>query len=171
MKAFSSEQLKLLNAKSKTGRLVEAVVFTRDQTTLVKDYFVKNTKPVIFQGNTYTPLDMIWDGLRVSNSMELPTNRVSTSNIGGVVVDFIEDNDIEINGNDILLQILYIDKFNKITLVDEMLYQVELLVAEYNKSATAHLGVNYSLNDIVPRGTIETQEFPGLRQDVIRVGT
>lgn len=103
--------------------------------------------------------------------MELPSNQVVVSNLGGAVIEYLEDDTVNIEGNDVVLQILFIDKFNKISLVDEMLFQVEIIVADYHKVATIHLGVNYSLNDIIPRGTIETQEFPGLRDDTIRVGT
>lgn len=109
--------------------------------------------------------------MRTTTSMELPTNQVNISNLGGAVTDYLENNEIEIEGNDVVLQILHIDKYNKILLVDEMLYQIEYIVADYHKSATAHLGVNYSLNDSVPRGTIETNEFPSVRGDAIRIGT
>lgn len=172
MKSFSSEQIEQLNAKSTTGRFLEAVVFTRDQSNpTVKDYFVRNARPIIFEGNTYQPLDMAWAGIKVTASGELPSNQVVVSNLGGVIIDYLEDDSVNIEGNDVLLRVLYIDRFNKISLVDEMLFQVEVIVADYNKSATFHLGVNYSLNDIIPRQTLETQEFPGLKQDVIRVGT
>jgi hypothetical protein len=171
MKSFSSEILAELNAQSTSGRFVEGIIFTRDQSSQVKDYFVRNPRPITFKGNTYTPLDFAWAGIKVGSSMELPTNQVNISNLGGAVTDYLEDNDIEIEGNDVVLQILHIDKYNKVLLVDEMLFQVEYIVADYHKSATAHLGVNYSLNDSVPRGTIETNEYPGIRGDSIRIGT
>lgn len=171
MKSFSSEQIAALNAKSTTGRFVEAIIFTRDQDTGEKDYFIRNGRPISFRGHQYQPLDFAWDGIKISAAMELPSNRIVVSNLGGQVIDYLENEDIVIEGNDVLLQILFIDRFQKITLVDEMLFQVEIIVADYHESATFHLGVNYSLNDIVPRGTLETQEFPGLRDDVIRVGT
>jgi len=172
VKHFSSEQLKELNATHTRGRFVEAAVFTRDMDNpSIKDYFVRNRRPLVFQGETYLPLDITWIGMKTTASMELPNNQVVISNLGGVVIDFIEDNDIDINGNDVLLKVLYIDKFGKISLTDEMLYQVELIVADYYKSATFNLGVNYSLGDVIPRQTLETQEYPGLRQDVIRIGT
>jgi len=164
--------LQELNAQSTSGRFVEAVIFTRDQSDpSSKEYFVRNSRPIIFRGNTYSPLDFAWAGMRVSSSMELPTNQVSISNLGGSVTDYLEDNDVEVDDNDVLLQILHIDKYNKILLVDEMLYQLEFIVADYHKSATAHLGVSYSLNDSVPRGTIETNEYPAIRGDAIRIGT
>jgi len=171
MKSFSSEVLAELNAQSTTGRFVEAVIFTRDQTTQVKDYFIRNPRSISFKGNVYTPLDFTWMGIKTTSSMELPTNQINMSNLGGAVIDYVEDNDIEVQGNDVLLQILHIDKYNKILMVDEMLFQLEFIVADYHKSATAHLGVDYSLNDLVPRGTIETNEFPALRGDAIRIGT
>jgi hypothetical protein len=171
MKAFSSEQVASLNAKSTTGRFLEAMIFTRDQDTADKDYFIRNGRPISFKGNQYVPLQFTWEGIKITSSMELPTNKVSLNNIGNVVVDYIEDNDIIIDNNDVVLQVLYVDKFNKITLVDEMLFQVELVVANYYESATFHLGVSYSLNDVIPRGTIESQEFPGIRDDAIRVGS
>jgi hypothetical protein len=171
MKSFSSEQLQSLNAKSTTGRFIEAVIFTRDQDTGVKDYFVRNGREISFKGNIYTPLDFAWEGMKVTSAMELPSNRVVVSNLGGQVINYLEDESVSIEGNDVVLQVLFIDKFNKITLVDEMLFQVEVIVADYHEAATFNLGVNYSLNDIIPRGTIETLEFPGIRDDVIRVGT
>jgi hypothetical protein len=171
MKAFSSAQIEALNAKSTSGRFVEAMTFTRDQDAQTKDYFVRNGRPISFRGNQYRPLDFAWEGIKVTSSMELPSNSVIVNNIGNLVVDYLEDEDIDLDGNDVVLQQLYIDKYNKITLIDEMLFQVEIMVADYYQSCTFHLGVNYSLNDIIPRETIETQEFPAIRDDVIRVGT
>lgn len=172
MKSFSSEVILELNRQTTTGRFVEAATFTRDQSTpTVKDYFVRNQRPISFKGNIYQPLDMAWAGVKVGSSMELPTNEVVISNLGGTVIDYLEDNNVTIEGNDVVLQVLHIDKFQNILLVDEMLFQVEFVVADYHKSATFHLGVNYSLNDSVPRGTIETNEFPSIRGDAIRFGT
>ncbi len=172
MKGLSSEQLKTINAQSKTGKFIEAIVFTRDQSDPdVKDYFIRYSRPITFNGNTYNPLDFMWSGVKVSSAMELPSVQVTISNLGGQVLDYIEQNNIEIEGNDVWLQILHIDKYAIITFVDEMLFQVEALVADYHTSATFHLGVNYSLNDQIPRFTLEKQEFPGIRDDVIRVGT
>ena len=171
MKSFSSEVLAQLNAQSTSGRFVEAMIFTRDQATQVKDYFIRHPRPTSFKGNIYAPLDFAWAGIKIGSAMELPTNQVNISNLGGSVTDYLEDNDIEISENDVVLQTLHIDKYNKILLVDEMLFQVEYIVADYHKSCTAHLGVNYSLNDLVPRGTLETNEYPGIRGDYIRIGT
>jgi hypothetical protein len=171
-KAFSSEQLEQLNAKMTSGKFREAVIFTRNQDNPnIKEYFIRHGRPIVFKGNTYQPLDMAWAGMKVSSSMELPSNQVVVSNLGGSINDYLEDPEVEIEGNDVTLQILYIDKFGQVSLVDEMLFQVEVVVADYHKAATFHLGVNYSLNDVVPRQTIEKQEFPGIRDDVIRVGT
>jgi hypothetical protein len=172
MKAFSSEQLDAINAQSTKGKFVEAVIFTKDpNNSLDKDYFVRWSRPISFKGNQYRPLDMAWSGIKTTANMELPSNQVIVSNLGGAVIDYLEKDDVNINGNDVVLQVLYIDKYNKISLIDEMLYQVEVVVADYHKAATFHLGVNFSLNDIVPNKTIETQEFPAIRDDVIRAGT
>ncbi len=172
MKSFSSEIVRELNKQTSTGRFVEAVVFTRVQSDPTsKEYFIRDARPKTFRGHTYQPLDMTWEGIKVSSGMELPSNNVSLSNLGGSVIDYIEDNNIEMEGNDVVLQQLFIDKFGKITLIDEMLFQIEYIVADYHKSATVHLGVNYSLKDPVPRGTIETNEFPAIRGDAIRIGT
>lgn len=171
-KAFSSEQLDQLNSQSKTGRFLEAAIFTRDQDNPDdKDYFIRNPKPIGFNGHTYMPLDMNWSGIKLSSAMELPSVLINLSNLGGKVIEYLEDENINIEGNDVVLQILFIDKYSKISVVDEMLFQVEVLVADYYSSATIHLGVNYSLNDPIPRHTIETQEFPGIRGDVLRVGS
>ncbi len=114
---------------------------------------------------------MVWSGISISASMNLPTNQVTISNLGGEVIDYIEQNGIEIEGNDVRLQILLIDKYNKVTLVDEMLFQIEIIIADYLRACTIQLGVNYSLNDPIPRGTIETNEFPAIRGDAVRIGT
>lgn len=172
MKSFNSEQIKALNAKSLSGKLVEAVIFTRDQDNpSSKDYFIRWARPITFKGHQYIPLDMAWVDVKTSSSLELPGVQVLINNLGGVVIEYLEDPTVVIEENDAILQLLYIDKFHKVSLVDEMLYQVETVVADYSEKCTFNLGVNYSLNDIVTRQTIETQEFPGIRDDVIRVGT
>lgn len=173
MKAFSSEQIQELNRLSTSGIFVEACIFTRDQSdpNSAKDYLVHYGKYVVFRNHVYQPIDMAWSGLKVSAGMELPTNEVVIADVGGVVTDYLEDPSIVMEGNDCWLQVLHIDKFGGITLVDAMLYTVELITAEYGKGVTFHLGVNFSLNDTIPRETIEKQEFPGIKDDAIRVGT
>lgn len=171
MKSFSSSQIEDLNAKSSNGKFVETIIFTRNQNNpSIKDYFIRYGRSISFQGNLYQPLDFAWIGIKTTAAMELPGNQILVSNLGGKVIDYLEDPSINISSNDVVLQVLHIDKFGKITLVDELLFQVETIIADYHKSATFNLGVNYSLNDIIPRQSIETQEYPGIRQDVVRVG-
>ncbi len=172
MKNFSSKHLADINAQISTGRFIEAVVFVRDKSNHAnRDYFIKNSRAVSFNGNVYKPLDMIWSGVKISTAMELPSTDVTVSNLGGIVLDYIEDKSITIDGNDVWLQILHIDKLGVVSLVEEMRFQLEFIVADYHTSATFHLGVNLSLNDPIPRHTLEKQEFPGIKDDVIRVGT
>lgn len=173
MKGFSSEQLDSLNAQSKTGRFVQAIEFVRDPDDPIngRDYFVRNSRSIVFNNHVYQPLDMKWSGIKVGTGMELPSVQIDVSNLGGQVLHYIEDNDIEIEENDVWLQIFHINKFGTVTLVDKMLFQLETIVADYHTVARFNLGVNYSLNDPIPRDTLEKQEYPGIRDDVIRVGT
>jgi hypothetical protein len=172
MKAFSSEQIAALNRLSSTSKFVEAAIFTRDQNNPSnKDYVIHYGRKIVFAGNTYQPLDMAWAGLKVSSAMELPTNDVIVADIGGIISEYLEDPSVKIDGNDVILQILQVDKFYKVSLVDQMLYQVEIIGAEYGRGVTFHLGVNFSLNDVLPRESLEKQEFPGIRDDAVRVGT
>jgi hypothetical protein len=169
LKVFSSEQVHELNKHASLGKFVEAMVVTRSAT--VADYFINYGKFIHFKGHTYAPLSMVWSGLQSSSTMELPTNSVSIANFGNEVAEYLEDNDVVVEDNDCLLQILYIDPFGTISMIDQMLYVIELLVAEYGKIVTLNLGLNFSLNDPVPRFTMELEEFPGLKSDTIRVGT
>lgn len=170
-RAFSSEQITELNKLSHNGVYFEAVVFSRDLAGTVKDRFSVIGKPIIYQGEIYSPLAMTWDGLKISSGMEIPTNSVTVTNLDGSVSHYLEDDTLVISGNDCLLQILFMDKQGDIHFVDEMLYQMEVAVADYHRAATFHMSVNFSLNDIIPRETLEKNEFPGMRDDFVRVGT
>lgn len=101
--------------------------------------------------------------------MSLPVATVNLSNVGNQVIDYIEDesNEVVIRHNDVKMQVISRDRLGTFTLYGEAAMQA-LLVVDNGETVSLHLGLNVRLEDDLPADTIELNEFPGLRADVIR---
>lgn len=170
VKAFSSAYIQALNEQYQSGRFLKAVILTEDPSISTKKYYVDNETSITFQSNTYSPLEMSWSGYTVSAAMPLPTMTVNISNIGGEVIDYLET--LDIIGNDVVLQILHIDRSGVVedvtTAKDEVALQVQSIVGD-DMVASFTLGLNLGLNDMLPRGVMTKAKYPGMIDDVIRL--
>jgi hypothetical protein len=171
MKGLSSAQVKQLNKNHSTGIFFEAIIVTRTTSPLVKDYFAHFGRRFSFEGNVYEPCGMEFTGATVSSSMEIPTNTVNLFNPGGVVNSYIYDSQVRIKRNDIMMRILHMSRGNKVTMYDQELLQI-LVVRGGNGTGQASIfaSLGWKLGDRVPKETIESSEYPGVRADIGRVG-
>jgi hypothetical protein len=175
LKGLSSKQIADLNRDYDGGKFFEAMIVTRDMNAdpQVKDYFCNFSRPITFEGNVYQPEAMSFDSsFTMSEAMELPTVKINLLNIGGVIDSYLHDPTVRIRQNDVIQQILHIDRRGIVTEYDRDRLQIQVISGTAGKgTATIYAGLNMRLSDRVPRQTLETNEFPGIRADVIRSGT
>lgn len=163
MKNFSSGFIEKLNAVTNAGVWLHALVIALPAST---DYWVHHAEPVLFNGNTYQPLPMRWEGVEASMTMQLPGVRVSVANVQGQAAAYVEDHDLL--GRDVRLQIMHLDLLGTPTDVDELALQIQQI--EVNAQAvTALCSLNLGLNDLLPKGIITQTEFPGNTDDIRRL--
>jgi hypothetical protein len=171
MKGLSSTQIAELNSRASGGIYFEAIVVTRNMASVpqVKDYYAKFGRKFGFGGNVYDPVPMTFGGIQKSSSMEMPTNTVSLMNPGGMINQYIYKSDVVIRRNDIDMQILFCDRLGRFTLYDSDMLEI-LVVRGSPGAGTASIfcSLGIRLGDRVPKGTIETSEFPAIRGDAVR---
>ena len=174
MKGLSSNLIADLNKDYDAGVFFEAIIVTRDMDAVpqVKDYFCNFQRPFVYLGNEYRPEPMEWDAsFSLSKSMELPVIKINLANIGAVVDGYLHDPAVKVRRNDLVQQILHISNTGVITEYDRDVLQIQVISGNSGAgTATIFAGWNMRLDDRVPRGTIETNEFPGIRGDAIRKG-
>lgn len=173
MKTFTSQQIAELNKPESEGIFFEGLVIVRDPgaSPVVKDYFARIEREFTLSGNVYQPLDFAFEGFVTRSTMEVPVFRVVISNLFDQVVEYIEDNDVVIAGNDVTLQILFMDRFGTVSVYDETTLKALFLTSKQNEAATLHVGLVWAARKRWPEDTIETQRYPGIRADAIRAGT
>ena len=167
VKSFTNAYIERLNETSGAGgRFLKAVIVTESVSPLVKRYFVDDENQITFDGNTFTPLNMIWSGFEVSSGMNLATMTVTVNNLGGEVIEYIEKFDIL--ENDAELLVLHTDLLTDVNSVDRLLLQIQQIQADDNAAAFT-LGLNLGLTDLLPRRVFTKAEFPGLIDDISRL--
>lgn len=174
MKDLSSRQIADLNARTDGGIFFEAIKVTRDMNSdpQVIDYFANFSASFSFEGNVYETCPLYFSGMDIKSTMDIPTNTVNIMNPGGMVNQYVYDNNIRIRRNDVWLQILHKNKQGKITMYDQDLLQVLVLRGQPAQgTASLFCSLGFKLGDKVPRETMETSEYPGIRADVIRAST
>jgi hypothetical protein len=103
--------------------------------------------------------------------MEIPTNTVNLANPGGIINRYVYDNQIRIRRNDISFKILHCDRVGRFSQYDEEILQILVVRAGTGVGqASIFASLGWKLGDRVPKQTIETSEYPGIRADVTRVG-
>lgn len=174
MKGLSSRQITDLNTDHDNGIFFEALIVTRDMNAnpQVKDYFAKFGRNISFDGNEYLPLPMSFTGMNVTSNMDIPTNTANILNMGGIINRYVYDNAVRIKRNDIVFQILHQDKFGRFEMYDQEELQILVVRGVPGQGAASiFASLGWKLGDKVPKETLETSEFPGIRADVIRSST
>lgn len=157
MKTFSSNWIAKLNAQHSGGVFVKAAILVVDGSTT--KYYADAHDNITFDGQTYTPLSMAWEGEGQNAAMELPSVRVTVPNADGAVGAFLETKDLL--GNDVTLQILHLDLLGVATDVEKVKLQIMMIESTW-EIATFTLGLNLALDQQLPKHVITRAEFPGV---------
>jgi len=159
-KSFTAAFLTKLNEDiGDGGKFLKAVQLVENPVGPVVKYFVDHERSIIFDGNTYNPLPMEWSGLDINQGMTLPTMRVAVPNLGGEVVDYLEE--LDVLENDVTLLLLHLDLLGDTTAFDKLLFQIQGISGD-QLVAVLDLGINVGIEDRIPREVITTDEFPGI---------
>jgi hypothetical protein len=103
--AFGTDFLDNLNRTSGRGKLIKAVQVTESPGTI--KYWADHEDSFVFEGHTYVPLAMFWQGIKNSVGMPAEGATVGLSNIGNKVIKYVKD--VDITGNPVVLQLLPFD--------------------------------------------------------------
>jgi hypothetical protein len=158
MKTFSDEWINRLNSTHSGGLFFKAAVLEVDDDTTL--YFSDTQDPITFDGNVYTPLQMVWAGQETSAEMPLPSVKVTVPDINGAVGAFLETTSL--NGRDVTLQLLHRDLLSVVTDVDTVQLQVMLIELKPQEAAVFTLGLNLALSDQLPKSVMTRAEYPGI---------
>lgn len=81
-----------LNALYTDGtRFLKVVELTESPGSV--SYWVDNPEPIVFNGNTYTPLAMRWENIKTSQSMTIEGWNIAISNLSGQAVRYLKQFD------------------------------------------------------------------------------
>jgi hypothetical protein len=156
MKQFAAEWIRQLNAQHSGGVFFLAAVLAFPGDTR---YVADVQHPIVFNGNTYTPLPLQLEGVEQTTQQTLPTVRLRTANVHGIIGQFLETTSIL--GVDVTVQLLHLDLLGAVANQDSL--QLQIMAAEWDDQvATVHLGLNLGLQETLPRHLITAAEFPGV---------
>ena len=166
MKTFlSNEYIARLNTRYFAGVFFKAAVLVVDGSTTL--YFADLTEPVTFDGHAYEYMPMTWSGVSQTSQQNLPTVTVTVSNITGRVGAYLETT--LLIGADVTLQLLHYDLLATVT--DQDSQKLQVMAVQWNRqSAVFTLGLNFALQEMLPRYVITAAEFPGA-PDQLRRGS
>jgi hypothetical protein len=169
MKQFSDDYIARLNEQAmRTGGglfVKTAVVFEALDGSNNK-YFAHAARPFVHLGNTYNPLPMHWEGLELSNQLQLPVVRVTVPSLEGTVNGYLEETDIL--GHHVVLRILHLDATpDLITDLDDVTLQIMAIEGDFN-TIIFTLGLDLSLNEALPRHVVTRNEYPAVPDNMRR---
>lgn len=128
-------------------------------------YWVDHEESIVFAGNTYQPLHMVWANIKTSQGMPTEGATVSVSNLGNHAIRYLKD--IDISGNEVVIQLLHLDLLSTLTNYWRRRYKV-LSVSADQTLATFTVGRELGRNKL-PRKVFLRSEWPALSSDVPRI--
>jgi hypothetical protein len=157
LKHLSSSIISALNALGGGGVFaVAAVVTIAPGTTL---YLADVQEPFVLAGHTYEPVPMRWEGMEQTSQQGLPAVTITVANIQGQIGAYLEEHDLF--GQPITLQIVHLDRMGLVTEADTL--RLLMLTAEWDWTmAAVHCGLDYGLNEVLPRTLYSAEGEPGV---------
>lgn len=158
MKAWlSSGFIARLNRQMDAGLFVHAAVLEENESTT--HYWVDAQREIIFDGHVYQPRALSIEGVDLTAKMTLPAVRLTVPNLASEVTDYLEE--IDVLGQPMTVQLFHLDLLDIATDLDSMRLEI-MAILGILEIVTFTLGLDLSLDDMVPRGVISRKEFPGI---------
>lgn len=165
---FSDAFISRLNAQYGAGVFFSAATLVLDDTT--RYYYANVPDPIVFDGHTYQPLPMQWEGLQQSSQMQLDTIRVTVSQrardarTGEAGADDQVSQLLEttsLRGKTVILQILHHDLLTDMSA--QYRTQRVIVTVEWSMmQGVFTLALDVGLNIYLPRRIMTRAEFPGI---------
>lgn len=162
---FGNDYIDRLNRTYKGGKWLKAVILTENPEGPVLKYKVDHEESIVFQGNTYEPLHMRWDNIKTSHGMPTEGATISVSNITSEATNYVKQ--VDISGNQIIIQLLHLDLLSTLTSYWQRKYKVLGVQADV-RVATFTVGRQLGRNRL-PRKVFLRDQFKGLTSDVPRI--
>jgi hypothetical protein len=174
-KTFSDAYIAAINARDCGGKLLKAIILTETISPLVKRFFVDHDSDIVYDGATYKPLAMSWQGLEISRQMSLPTMKITVPNMGHAievapgafrsVADYVHS--IDVLEHDVTVRTLHLGLLGDLQAKDDFTFQLQMIDATA-MAAVFTVGLNLGLKDTLPRNIMTRAEFPGIQDTIQR---
>lgn len=165
MQQFDGDYVDKLNRLHRGGKFLKTAIVWEEYDPLTQTFWVDHEEPVVYDGNTYTPLHMRWDGIK--NSLAMPTqgSEIALSNIGNQVVKYVKQ--LDITGNDIVIALLHLDLLGSLQKHWKRRYKI-LTVNADREVAVFTVGRQLGRSRL-PRNIITRSRYPGIDSRVARI--
>jgi hypothetical protein len=168
VKQFSDAYIAKLNegARQRGGLFVKTMAVFEAIDGSVIHFVAAAQRSFVHLGNTYHPLPMAWEGLELSNQLQLPVVRVTVPSLDGTINDYLEE--VDLLGHPVVLRILYLDaQQDLITDTDDVTLQLMALEGSF-ETIVLTLGLDLSLKESLPRHVMTRNEFPAIPDNIRR---
>jgi len=163
---YDRDYIDSLNKVYRGGKFIKAIVLTENPVGPVRRYWADHEEAISFAGNTYEPLHMRWDNIKTSASMPIEGASISVSNLTGAVRRYIRE--IDITGNEVIIQLLHLDLLATLTTYWQRKGKVLAGPSADVLTGTFIVGRQLGRNRL-PRKVFLRSDFPGLTSDIPRI--
>lgn len=168
MKAFPQLFIEKINALHGGGKLALLVEVTLDPDTPVIKYYTSNEEAVTFDGTVYSPLPMLIEEFSSNTRGELPSLKVSLSNIGNEALDIFEN--YNILENMITVRAVSLDVLDDPTAQDSSELMIIAVAANDQSVGSLILGLPIATDEEMPREVYTTEDYPGIPSETNTYG-
>jgi hypothetical protein len=166
MLVLDSAYIAQLNKQYSGGIFLKTVEFDDpDPDNPGMRYLVDHSESIVFNGNTYLPIRMMWDNIKTSQSMPIDAATITVSNLAGLVGKYVKR--VDVSDTVVLLRLLHLDLLTHLTGHWQRSGTV-LAVSGDVGSVTFTVGRRLGRN-VLPRKVYTTKEFPGLSRETQKI--
>ncbi|MCP4475377.1 MAG: hypothetical protein GY821_12595 [Gammaproteobacteria bacterium] len=166
MKTFPQAFIENVNALYDGGKLILLAEIDLDSATT--RYYCSHEEAVTFGGQSYDPLPMLFDEYSTNNKGELPSMKVSISNIGNEALEILET--YNVLEKTVVLRIVNLKVLDDSTAQDTTELMIISVSTSDNGIASFILGLPIATDEEVPRERFNTQDFPGIPKETATFG-
>lgn len=166
MKTFPQAFIEKINALYDGGILI--LLAEIELNSAITRYYCNHEEAVTFNSIVYEPLPMEFEEFSTNSKGELPSVRVSISNIGNEALEILET--YNILEKTIILRIVNLDVLTDVTAQDSTELMVIAVSTSDNGVATFILGLPIATDEEIPRERFNSKDFPGIPSDTNTFG-
>jgi hypothetical protein len=154
-----------LTAQYQGGRFIKTVELVENPIGPVISYWAENPEPIIWNGHTFSPIQMMWNNMKTSQGMSIEAATVSVSNLADLAGKYVKQ--IDVTSNPVTLRLLHADLLNKVTGHWERMSKVMAIKAD--PTFVIFTIGRWLGRGVLPRKIYTQNEFPALNPEVPRI--